>query len=104
MQTIFKTSTKQMKIAFDMDLEGEHFLKTLTFKDEFKHLALDMLISLIPEAYSDVVTATRNYSEKYDDCVKTWVKWWDARKANILRAFTRFDAPRSNQAEVIHAG
>ena len=31
--------------------------------------------------------------------MKDWIQWWDVRKA-----FTRFDAPQSNLAEVLHAG
>ena len=36
--------------------------------------------------------------------MKDWIQWWDVRKEKILLAFTRFEAPQSNLAEVLHAG
>ena len=36
--------------------------------------------------------------------LSTWVEWWHARRCFIFRAFAPKDAPRMNQAEVIHDG
>ena len=36
--------------------------------------------------------------------MKDWIHWWDVWKEKIFHAFTRFEAPQSNLAEVLHAG
>ena len=37
------------------------------------------------------------------DKLKNWLEWWHNLRHNIFRAFTGYQYPRSNLAEVIHA-
>ena len=83
----------------------EQISRTLGQKREkFKNLALNMLTSLTPEAYSHAIDVLKISSKDNADNVKHWTEWWDARKENIFLAFTSFDAPQSNQAEAVLAG
>ena len=63
-----------------------------------------MLTSSTPEAYSHAIDVLKIFSKDNADNVRHWIKWWDARKENIFRAFTSFDAPQCSQAEAAHAG
>ena len=73
-------------------------------REEFKNLALNMLTYSTPETYSHVIGVLKIFSKDNADNMKHGIEWWDARKENIFRAFTSFDAPQSNQAEAVHAG
>ena len=62
-----------------------------------------MLTSSTPNAYSHTIDILKLFSKDNADNVKLWIEGWGAQKENIFRAFTSFDAPQSNQVEVVHA-
>jgi hypothetical protein len=72
--------------------------------DEFKHLALNMLNVSTPESYANAVKNVKTFSTNNGGILNDWIEWWDSRKDFIFRAFTTFNAPQCNQAEVVHAG
>ena len=43
----------------------------------------------------------RNYEEVHE--LSGWLEWWHDRHF-VFRAFKKYEDPRSNQAEVMHAG
>ena len=94
---------KGCKFRFKQSVE--RISRTLGQKrEEFKNLALNMLTSSTPEAYSHAIIVLKIFSKDNADNVKHWTEWWDAQKENIFQAFTSFDAPQSNQAKAVHAG
>ena len=83
----------------------ERKVKTLNTKgEEFRNLALGLLIASTPEAYSHALRLLKTFQSSNAESIKDWIEWWDARKEFAFRAFTSFNAPQSNLAEVIHAG
>ena len=71
-------------------------------KDQFKKLAYGLLYATTPEVYENSLQLFEEFAT--DAKLKDWIQWWDVRKEKIFHAFTRFDAPQSNLAEVLHAG
>ena len=71
-------------------------------KDQFKKLAYGLLYATTPEAYENSLQLFEEFAT--DAKLKDWIQWWDVRKEKIFHAFTHFDAPQSNLAEVLHAG
>ena len=71
-------------------------------RDQFKKLAYGLLYAATPEAYENSLQLFEEFAT--DAKLKDWIQWWDVRKEKIFHAFTHFDAPQSNLAEVLHAG
>ena len=72
--------------------------------EEFRNLALGLLIESTPEAYSHALQLLKIFSSNKSENIRDWIEWWDTRKEFAFGAFTSFNAPQSNHAEVIHAG
>ena len=72
---------------------------------KFKELATELLYAMTPESY-------KNAKKNVDVFIKNeevhelsrWLEWWHVRRHFVFCAFKRYEDPRSNQAEVIHAG
>ena len=73
---------------------------------EFKDLCEALLIAQTADGYAAAMSnLTKFVNEKPDrEFLESWLKWWDDRKEFIFNAFTPSDGPKTNQAEVIHAG
>ena len=71
-------------------------------KDQFKKLAYGLLYATTPEVYENSLQLFEEFAT--DAKLKDWIQWWDVRKEKIFHAFTHFDAPQSNLADVLHAG
>lgn len=84
----------------------ERKVKTLGENGEqFKTLALGLLNATTPEAYEHALKALQSFANDHPNIkIDNWIVWWNSRKENIFRAFTSSQAPRSNLAEVVHAG
>ena len=97
--------TKVKGCEFHFKQSVERKVKTLNTKgEEFRNLALRLLIASTPEAYSHALRMSKQFSSNNAESIRDWTEWWDARKEFAFRAFTSFNAPQSNLAEVIHAG
>ena len=97
--------TKVKGCDFHFKQSVERKVKTLNTKgEEFRNLALRLLIASTPEAYSHALRMSKQFSSNNAESIRDWTEWWDARKEFAFRAFTSFNAPQSNLAEVIHAG
>ena len=70
----------------------------------FKNIAIQMLESETVEGYSEAYESLKLFVQKEKKAeLKCWLDWWHERRNLIFRAFTSHAAPRSNQAEVVHA-
>ena len=82
----------------------ERKVKTLNTKgEEFRNIALGLLIASTPEAYSHALRLLKTFLSNNAESIRDWIEWWDARKEFAFRAFTSFNAPQGNLPEVIHA-
>ena len=74
--------------------------------EKLKNLANCLLVARSAEAYDNtfghINFFIRSLSANVDK-LKNWLNWWHNRRHNIFRAFTGYQYPRSNLAEVIHA-
>ena len=88
-----------------------HYLKSANEKasttsekcDEFTPLAHQLLEASTKEGYNNAYNNLHDFVNVNCNLLKAWLKWWDNRKELIFRAFKPMNAPRMNQAEVIHA-
>ena len=97
--------TKVKGCEFHIKQSVERKVKTLNTKgEEFRNLALRLLILSTPEAYSHALRLLKTFSSNSAKSIRDWTEWWDARKEFTFWAFTSFNAAQSNLAEVIHAG
>lgn len=74
--------------------------------EEFKNLCNMLLKSTTEANYESVKKRLDSFidAEPNREFLKTWVAWWNERRGFIFHAFAPTNAPRMNQAEVIHAG
>lgn len=79
--------------------------KNLNGKAEiFKSIANRMLEAESVEGYTEAYESLKTFLQQETDAELTcWLDWWHERRNLIFRAFTSHAAPRSNQAEVVHA-
>ena len=72
---------------------------------QFKDISIKLLECETPECYDDLKEQllTVMSGETEESQLKSWLKWWDARRGFIFRAFAP-SGPRMNQAESIHGG
>ena len=73
----------------------------------FLELTTNLLESSTPEAYKAELIMLQDFVEnmKAENIeLNSWLTWWDERRTFLFRAFKTHEAPRVNQAEVIHAG
>ena len=72
----------------------------------FKKLAHALLEAETKEGYERAKQILETFisAEKSRAPLQNWLKWWDERRYFAFRAFSDPSAPRSNLAEVIHAG
>ena len=97
--------TKVKGCEFHFKQSAERKVKTLNNKgQEFRNVALGLLITSIPEAYSHALRLLKTFSSNNAKSIRDQTEWWDAHKEFALQAFTSFNAPQSNLAEVIHTG
>ena len=69
-------------------------------------MANGLLISSTAEAYDNAFGQINSFIRSLSanaDNLKNWLDWWHNRRHNIFIAFTGYQYPRSNLAEVIHA-
>ena len=73
--------------------------------EKFKNMATEMLVASTPEAYEAAYKTMKDFLSVHENGKQLlhWLKWWNDRRFNIFRAFTGYNCPRSNLAEVIHA-
>ena len=74
--------------------------------EKFKDLANCLLPASTAEAYDNAFGHINSFIRSLSpnaDKLKNWLDWWHNRRHNIFRAFTGYQYPRSNFAEVIHA-
>ena len=74
--------------------------------EKFKDLANCLLVASTAEAYDNAFGHINSFIRSLSanaDKLKNWLDWWHNRRHNIFRAFTGYQYPRSNLAEVIHA-
>ena len=96
--------TKVKGCEFHFKQTVERKVKTLNTKgEEFRNLALGLLIASAPETYSHALRLLKNFSSNNAESIRDWIEWWDARKEFAFLALTSFNAPQSNLAEVVHA-
>ena len=57
-----------------------------------------------PEAYSHALRLLKTFSSNNAESIKDWTEWWGTHKEFAFQVFNSFNAPKSNLAEVIHAG
>ena len=71
----------------------------------FHSLSEQLLVSSSREAYDQAHTNLKAFIDENDGrrSLESWLAWWHDRRQFIFRAFTGFDKPRMNQAEVVHA-
>ena len=65
-----------------------------------------MLVASTVEAYDNAFGHTNSFIRSLSanaDNLKNWLHWWHNCRHNIFRAFTGYQYPRSNLAEVIYA-
>ena len=65
-----------------------------------------LLVASTAEAYNNAFGHINSFIRSLSanaDKLKNWLDWWHNRRHNIFRAFTGYQYPRSNLAEVIHA-
>ena len=72
----------------------------------FKGLCNSILNATTETAYNPAMETLNAFINADPDreFLKTWISWWNDRRGFIFRAFAPTNAPRMNQAEVIHAG
>ena len=72
---------------------------------QFVNLAKEILVASSDTAYRNQFIALQTFIKDNAKELELgeWLKWWNERRHLIFRAFTGFDKPRSNQAEVVHA-
>jgi hypothetical protein len=72
----------------------------------FKGLCNSILNATTETAYNSAMETLNAFinADPDRDFLKTWISWWNDRRGFIFRAFAPTNAPRMNQAEVIHAG
>ena len=97
--------TKVKGCEFHFKQSVERRVKTLnTMGEEFRKVAIRLLIASTPEAYSHALRLLKQFSSNNAESIRDWTEWWSAHKEFAFRAFTSFNAPKSNLEEVIHAG
>ena len=67
---------------------------------------MSLLVAGTEEAYNHSLSELTKFVEENEDrkkLINQWLQWWHNRRHKIFRAFTGFNKPRSNLAEVIHA-
>ncbi|PFX19115.1 hypothetical protein AWC38_SpisGene16499 [Stylophora pistillata] len=74
--------------------------------ETFKKLCQSLLICNLKETYLEAKKSLEEFiNEKSErQFLSSWLSWWDNRRTFIFGAFAPTNAPRMNQAEVIHAG
>ena len=71
----------------------------------FQTLANTFLTGSTPEAYNAAKLSLEQFIEEEEvSIIADWLTWWNDRKNYIFREFKGYEDPRSNLAEVIHAG
>ena len=71
----------------------------------FQTLVNNLLTASSPKAYDAAKSSLEQFIEKEDvPIIADWLTWWNDQKNYIFRAFKGYENPRSNLAEVIHAG
>ena len=78
--------TKVKGCEFHFKQSVERKVKTLNIKgEEFRNLALGLLITSTPEAYFDVLLLITTFLSNNAESIRDWIKWWDVRKEFAFR-------------------
>ena len=74
--------------------------------ETFKELCQNLLTCSLKETYLEVKQSLEEFINKNSErhFLSSWLSWWDNHRTFIFGAFAPTNAPRMNQAEVIHAG
>lgn len=74
--------------------------------ETFKELCQNLLTCSLKETYLEVKKSLEEFINENSErqFLSSWLSWWDNRRTFIFGAFAPTNAPRMNQAEVIHAG
>ena len=74
--------------------------------ETFKELCQNFLTCNLKETYLEVKKSLEEFMNENLEpkFLSSWLSWWDNRRTFIFGAFAPTNAPRMNQAEVIHAG
>ena len=71
----------------------------------FQTLTNTVLTASTPETYNAAKLNLEQFSEEEGiPIIADWRTWWNDRKNHIFYEFKGYEDPRSNLAEVIHAG
>ena len=71
----------------------------------FKELCPNLLTCNLKETYLEVKKSFGKFKNEKSarQFLSSWPSWWDNRRTFIFGAFASTNAPRMNQAEMIHA-
>lgn len=72
------------------------------FKEKCEALLIAQTVDGYKAAMNDLIKFVKDKPDR--QYLESWLKWWDERREFIFNAFTISDAPKMNQAEVVHAG
>ena len=97
-QSIFKTSTSQMKIALEMDIEGDHFLKDKYCHFDGNHKSVREFVTLTASVYHPLlrkqhVLATMNCKHEDSNYVS---EFW----RNLMRLSKKLIKPKKSSGHV----
>ena len=72
----------------------------------FKELCQKLFTCSLKETYLEVKKSLEEFINENSErqSLSSWLSWWENRRTFIFGAFAPTNAPRMNQAEVIHAG
>ena len=108
--TVFGSEAQQQIKTCEFHFKDHRNKKAQRLDEEsaitFKSLCDDLLESQTVGGYNCAKSKIDAFVDEDENrrFLKTWIAWWHNRRGFIFRAFAPQDAPKMNQAEVIHAG